>query len=292
MSIRQLWEKNRELCIVVIYVLIAFFLWAIEPVTQLTRGETLIITLALGLLDVQFVFISRVLRRLDQVLQRTGASELDWRDDIRRMTDGQLNELTLSAVCGKSSLYFAKVRTMASEGKYLTDKSEVYGEITMYCQTLRDLKGELMAVSAFNIDDFVNYPDAGYYLSANADLMHQGKTVRRIFILDPEDLDRTDFRHMLQIHDQQLTPHKADITEAKDSGVKWVLRRHAKENADQDFALFYPYVIVRQATIGSKLDVSQIKVELDEAARVFESLWNDPNSKHVSQLPSTQRKSK
>ena len=289
---KQFYVKYRELVFAIAYIIVACIIWATAPYTDLTRRETLIITLALGLLDVELIVASMLFKRLDQVLQRARPSELDWRDDIRRMTDGHLNELTLLAVWGKSSLYFNKVKTMASEGKYLTEKSEVYGETIMYCRTLRDLKGELMAISAFNIDDFINDPDAKDYLSANAELMRQGKKVRRIFILDPMDLERTDFRHMLQIHDNQLTPPKDDITEAKDSGVKWILRRHAKENADQDFAFFNPYVMVRQGATGSKLDISQIKVELEEAARVFDCLWNDPNTMRVSQLPPIEKKSK
>jgi len=121
--------------------------------------------------------------------------------------------------------------------------------------------------------------------------MCAGTRVRRLFIIDdPDDLQAGDTRRVLDIHAKQLKPPAdVQVQSGGESGVKWILRQYAGEDSEQDFALFYPYLVVRQFRVGAQLELNEAEVDYGAATRVFHSLWNNEHAKLVSELPKRKR---
>jgi len=287
-TIQFLSNWGREIFLIVLYCVATPVLWATSEVTGLTRREEITISAAMALADLTFVFFSRILRRLKSALDL-------YTDSVRRnprsLLEGKVNNLTLRAIDEAYSRDLERATAMIHQRKCVVDRAEWYLETTRLCRALEGLRGEFMAISTYNITDFIRNPDAKKYLAANRDLMCAGTRVRRLFIIDdPDDLQAGDTRRVLDIHAKQLKPPAdVQVQSGGESGVKWILRQYAGEDSEQDFALFYPYLVVRQFRVGAQLELNEAEVDYGAATRVFHSLWNNEHAKLVSELPKRKR---
>lgn len=280
-------EYTREIVIAALWVGATLIIGILSSITHLSLQENILVVGLLCILDFFVVLVSLVLRSHSQTqVLIAGALSREQRglDAMVRDAGSELNELTYAAIDDSYSLDIVRARQMVEEGKYYIPRSEWYLEVIRLCRAFRGKHGELMAISAYNIEDFMKDESAKKYLSANSEALLSGTRIRRLFILGGEDMKSRDIHYVLQQHDEQLVSPRDTKSPAEGSGVKWILRRHTRPIGVQDFALFYPYVLVRQAPGGQQLEVSQIKSEINGAAEDFRKLWEKQTAKTVTEL--------
>lgn len=283
-TLRSRFRMSAELLTALAYLLIVIAIWWADDFTKFTRQENIIITIALGFLDILIILLIHQFRRDAEIraaMQKTGI--IPENHVIQKGYLRKINKLTLKVFDEKKEFDSRLLQTMASDDKYLVDRGEWYLETTRFCRSMHGLKGEIMAISRFNILDFLNDDNAKKYLSENAEAIKNGISVRRIFILDGEMINLRDYRRVLEDHDKKLK--STENSGSKRSGVKWILLRHAGDDKGQDFALFYPFVVMRQRPGGRQLEVCQQELEIKDASEAFDRLWSNPNAKNVTQLP-------
>ena len=272
--------KYREVIISVGVFILNLFLWLFAPLTNLSRTDNLIITCILWIFDLIIVIFSIILKKLNVFLSYIEENKLDDINDFNKLMSKPLNKLTLNAYWSDFCYNRKRATSMATDLYYSADKKEIYDELCSYCEALKTLDGQLMAVSAISLEDFINNDDAQKYIRENAELVKSGKCVRRIFILrDENDINKQDIKRILKLHSDAIKNTNHDNNA---SGVKWIAAKHAKDERACDFALFYPYIRISQQIDGRKLEVSQNNKQITDAVEVFNKLWTNPSSTFVS----------
>lgn len=278
-----------ELGIALAWIGVSIGLWWADNLTGFSQLENIIITIALGILDLLIIMMIHLFRRFSEVIKSVDYAKERSGVPLKEEIVQRLNTLTIKVYEDKLEYDSRLVRSMADQSKYLVDRGEWYLETSRLCRSMHGMDGEIVAISAFNIKDFISDENAKKYLNENIEAINNGIQVRRLFIIDSADQDDRDIRYVLNEHGTKLKPPSNCHKRVIDSGVKWILGKYAGEDKGQDFALFYPYVVVRQRVGGRQLEVCQQQVEIFDAYNTFERLWKKQTAQTIDKLPSSEK---
>jgi hypothetical protein len=212
--------------------------------------------------------------------------------EVRRLGERSLNVLpnnlpsTISHHLDNQRANLLSRATELSENKLCDlEKHEMYATLINLTDTVTTryagtLSAAILAVSGTDIDDFEREILAQEYLDANKRAAAALVVVRRLFLLDANQLNSRKVRAIMKKHEDALSA-RADAG----SAVKWLAKSAAGVDRDLDFALFANEALVRQVYRpgGAKGELTVNGGQIEPALAAFERLWDHPRVRAVGE---------
>jgi hypothetical protein len=171
------------------------------------------------------------------------------------------------------------------------EKHEMYATLIRLTDavTLRfsgTLSAAIYAVSGTDINDFEREVLAQEYLEANQRAASGLVVVRRLFLLDSNQLYSHRILAIMKKHEDALPTRGSES-----SGVKWLLKSDAGGDKDLDCALFANEALVRQVYRpgGAKGELTVNDGQITPALDAFGRLWRHPRARTVTEYALSRR---
>jgi hypothetical protein len=218
-----------------------------------------------------------------------GVAELVWffgrfiLSEVKKLGERSLNVLPAELPATISHHLTAERDNLLSRAHELAEnktcdleKHEMYATLINLTDTVTarfagNASAAIYAVSGTDIEDFEREVLAREYLEANKRAVLGLVVVRRLFLLDTNQLHSPKIRTIMQKHEEALST----VTGA-DSGVRWLAKSDAGSDRGLDCAVFANEALVRQVYRpgGAKgeltVNISQIMPTLEAFGRLWE----------------------
>jgi hypothetical protein len=239
----------------------------VEDSTKLSLG------ILLGVVELVFLFGRLILREMRKLAAR-----------IFAVLPDDLPVTLFHHLDGERLGLLTRARELSQSMVCDLEKHEMYAELIGLTDTVTTVKSgtlgaAIYAVSGTNIEDFQREVLAKEYLDANARAVAKQVTVRRLFLLDGNQVHSPRVAAIMRMHETALQA-KGSI----DSGVKWLLKTNAGGDSDLDFALFAHEVLVRQVLRpgGVKAELTVNDTQLAPTLAAFHRLWTHKDARTVA----------
>jgi len=138
----------------------------------------------------------------------------------------------------------------------------------------------ILAVSGTDLEDFEREVLAREYLDANRHAALGLVAVRRLFLLDANQLHSPKIRAIMLSHNEALS-----VVNGADSGVKWLAKSDAGNDRELDFAVFANEALVRQVNRpgGAKGELTVNLGQIEPALQAFERLWEHDRARTLAE---------
>jgi len=270
--------RTWEVWMVVVSIIGDIAIWAWANVDPLVK---LLATVTLALVNLIFIFWSRLSRMIKAVFPTEEKTLINGLPDLAR----RVHICRLQGLASQAQ-EFAVIR------KQYRPKRELYRELIELVDAMQtESNDELLAISSTMITDFLFEELAQDYLRANQEASLRGVPIKRIFLLDEEDINNRDVREVIKLHHEALQLSSSAPTGSRESGVKWILSKYLRPSERaKDFALLSRQILVTQNPGGERYDISWVASEITEALRAFDpeskdTIWYHPEAKDYNSLP-------
>jgi hypothetical protein len=220
------------------------------------------------------------------------------RGELRKLAARSLNVLPdglpvtiFHHLYGERESLLSRAQELADNKSCDLEKHEMYATLIHLTDTVTTrfsgtLSAAIYAVSGTDIEDFEREMLAKEYLDANRRAAVGLVVVRRLFLLDANQLRSPRIREIMKKHEGALS-----TVGAADSGVKWLPKSNAGSDRDLDFAVFANEALVRQVYRpgGAKGELTVNDGQITPALEAFERLWEHPRARSVADYDATRR---
>jgi hypothetical protein len=235
------------------------------------------IVILLAVVELVFGFSRLILHELRKISARTlSVLPEDLPATVFHHLDGERLEL------------LQRARELSQNMACDLEKHEMYSTLihltdTVTARQAGTLGAAIYAVSGTNVEDFQREVLAKSYLAANKRAVASQVVVRRLFLLDSNQLKSPRVRAIMEMHQNALKGP------GEGSGVKWLRKTDAGDDRDLDFALFGAEVLVRQVfrAGGVKAELTVNEAQVFPTLQAFERLWSHKSAQPLTALPST-----
>jgi hypothetical protein len=249
----------------------------INSSSHLQDHSKLALEILLGVFEIVFIFSRRIERRL-KVLADDSLTVIP-RDRLGRVLYQHLDDQRIKLL--------TRAEQLADQSDCELEKHEMYAELIGLTNAVTLVKsghtdGKIVAISSTNVEDFEEEPLAEAYLHANRVAVERHIHVRRLFLLDAQQVRANEVVGLLAKHDTALKP---STTHGRQSGARWLLKSQLPpEDRAEDFALFADGPLVIQAPGGARFELTQDDMKVSRALDTFDRLWNHPEVHQVADL--------
>lgn len=245
----------------------------------LQHGTEIPIVLLLGFIEVTFVSFRMFDRRLTGVVFELHRNmDRTFRSAVQHIPQDKLSNVSELWLCRKRDDLLAYARELAMNHAIDFKREGAYREVIELTDAVSEGRlGDIVAISSIRITDFEEEPFAQGYFEANRRARRNGVVIRRLFIINPEDLEDRSIRPIIEQHAVELKSINGE------EGVKWMLKRDAGNHHSEDFALFASAAVVRQLLNGD-FNFSEVATVVKERRQIFDELWRNPSAKTIDEL--------
>lgn len=232
----------------------------------------------LGVFEIVFLFSRLISRRIDALA----------RDYLTVIPRDLLSAVLYQHLDLQRATLLNRAERLADHHLCELAKHEMYAELIGLTQIVREFyaggpKGNILAISSVNIEDFEDEPLAEAYLESTRRAVEENVTVCRLFLLDQRQTKDRQVASLLRRHEEALG---GDST-SDDAGVKWVAKSTLdRKDQFQDFALFADDVLIAQNMSGDLAELGFEEVRVNRARETFQRLWSSSDAKRIVDLPS------
>jgi hypothetical protein len=209
--------------------------------------------------------------------------------EVKKLGERSLNVLpadlpTMIAhhLTGERDTLLARAHELAASQTCDLEKHEMYATLIHLTDTVTvrfagSASAFILAVSGTDLEDFEREVLAREYLDANRRAAKGLVVVRRLFLLDSNQLHSAKIRAIMLGHKEALS-----VVSETDPGVKWLAKSDAGNDRSLDFAVFANEALVRQVNRpgGTKGELTVNLGQIEPALEAFERLW-DHNRAHT-----------
>lgn len=227
-----------------------------------------------------------------------GVAELVWLFgrfiliEVKKLGERSLNVLPVDLpvaiahhLTGQRDSLLARARELAANQTCDLEKHEMYATLIHLTNTVTvrfsgSASAFIYAVSGTDIEDFEREVLAREYLDANRQAALGLVVVRRLFLLDANQLHSARIRAIMQRHEDALS-----VVSGAGSGVKWLAKSDAGNERKLDFAIFASEALVRQVDRpgGAKGELTVNLGQIEPAFRAFEHLWDHKRARTLAE---------
>jgi hypothetical protein len=213
------------------------------------------------------------------------------RGELKKLAERSLNvlpaglPLTISHhLDGERESLLSRAHELAENKSCDLEKHEMYATLIHLTDTVTTrrsgtLSAAIYAISGTDIEDFEREVLAREYLDANERAAVGLVVVRRLFLLDANQLHSPRIRAIMKKHEDALS-----TVDGTDSEVKWLSKSNAGSDRNLDFAVFANEALVRQVYRpgGAKGELTVNDGQITPALEAFERLWEHPKTRSVA----------
>jgi hypothetical protein len=179
----------------------------------------------------------------------------------------------------------ARANELAANKTCDLEKHEMYATLIHLTNTVTarfagSASASILAVSGTDLEDFEREVLAREYLDANRHAALGLVVVRRLFLLDANQLHSQKIRAIMLSHEDALS-----IVSGADSGVRWLAKSDAGNDRRLDFAVFANEALVRQVDRpgGAKGELTVNLGQIEPALEAFERLWEHERARSLAE---------
>lgn len=236
------------------------------------------IVILLAVAEMMFAFGRIILAKLGKLSQSLSVLPDDLPSTLLHHLDGERAEL------------LTRAQELSENMACDLEKHEMYATLVHLTDTVTTRKSgtlgaAIYAVSGTNIEDFQREVLAKEYLAANERAASSQVVVRRLFLLDANQINSRRVGAIMRMHETALQAQGA-----KGSGVRWLRKTDAGDDRELDFALFAHEVLVRQVPRpgGVKAELTVNDIQVRPTLLAFERLWAHQHARDASEFRVTQ----
>lgn len=246
---------------------------------NLDHGTKIPLELMLGFIEVSFVSFRMFDRRLTNVVTELHRNmDRTFHSAVQHIPRDSLSNVSELWLCRKRDNLLEYAHELAINHAIEFKKEGAYREVIELTDAVSEGRlGDIVAISSMQIADFEKEPLAKGFFEANRRARGNGVVIRRLFIINPEDLKDRSIRPIIEQHAVELKSINGE------EGVKWMLKRDAGNHHSEDFALFASATVVRQLLNGD-FSFSEVTAVVKERRQIFDELWRNPSAKTIDEL--------
>jgi hypothetical protein len=176
---------------------------------------------------------------------------------------------------GERDSLLARAHELAANKTCDLEKHEMYATLIRLTNTVTarfagSAGASILAVSGTDLEDFQREVLAREYLEANRHAALGLVVVRRLFLLDANQLHSPKIRAIMVRHQEALS-----VVPGTESGVRWLAKSDAGSDRRLDFAVFANEALVRQVDRpgGAKGELTVNLGQIEPALQAFDRLW-------------------
>jgi len=227
-----------------------------------------------------------------------GVAELVWLfgrfilSEIKKLGERSLNVLPADLpaaiayhLTGQRDSLLARAHELAANQTCDLEKHEMYATLIHLTNTVTvrfsgSASAFILAVSGTDIEDFEREVLAREYLDANRQAVLGLVVVRRLFLLDANQLHSPKIRAIMGRHEEALS-----VISGADSGVRWLAKSDAGDDRRLDFAIFASEALVRQVDRpgGAKGELTVNLGQIEPTLQAFERLWEHDRARTLAE---------